>query len=157
MDDISLAGAPVLTAALISLLATLLFGVAPGLAVAQGSLASPRRIDTRAGGRTRQRRRLQQTLIAAQTALAVITLAGAGLLIHSLERLERLDLGFNPSHLSVFSVRFPIVTYDSAARNRRARQRGPARLARGAGRDGSEHHRVAAVCWRRLRCHQAPS
>jgi predicted permease len=113
-ENISLAGAPVLTAALISLLATLLFGVAPGLVVARGSLASPLRIDTRAGGRTRQRRRLQQTLVAAQTALAVVTLAGAGLLIHSLERLERLDLGFNPSHLSVFSVSFPMVTYDSA-------------------------------------------
>ena len=114
LDDISLAGAPVFTAVLISLLATLLFGVAPGLAVARGSLASPLRIDTRAGGRTRQRRRLQQTLVAAQTALAVITLAGAGLLIHSLERLERIDLGFNPSHLSVFSVSFPMVAYDSA-------------------------------------------
>jgi predicted permease len=116
LDDISLAGAPILTAAVISLLATLLFAVAPGFAVARGSLASPLRIDTRAGGRTRQRRRLQQILVAAQTALAVVTLAGAGLLIHSLERLERLDLGFNPSHLSVFSVSFPIVTYDSAAK-----------------------------------------
>ena len=116
VDAISLAGAPVVTAALISLLATLLFGVAPGLAVARGSLASPLRIDTRAGGRTRQRRRLQQTLVAAQTALAVITLAGAGLLLHSLERLERLDLGFNPSHLSVFSITFPLATYDSAAK-----------------------------------------
>jgi putative ABC transport system permease protein len=116
LENISLAGAPVLTAALISLLATLLFGVAPGLAVARGSLASPLRIDTRAGGRTRQRRRLQQVLVAAQTALAVVTLAGAGLLIHSLERLERLDLGFNPSHLSVFSVAFPVATYDSAAK-----------------------------------------
>ncbi|HEY4215820.1 MAG TPA: ADOP family duplicated permease [Gemmatimonadaceae bacterium] len=116
LDDISLAGAPVLTAALISLLATLLFGVAPGVAVARGSLASPLRIDTRAGGRTRQRRRLQQTLIAAQTALAVITLASAGLLLHSLERLERLDLGFNPDHLSVFSVTYPLATYETRAK-----------------------------------------
>lgn len=116
LDDISLAGAPVLTAALISLLATLLFGVVPGLAVARGSMASPLRIDTRSGGRTRERRRLHQTLVAVQTALAVVTLAGAGLLIHSLERLERLDLGFNPSHLSVFSVTFPLSTYDSAAK-----------------------------------------
>ena len=116
LDNILVAGAPVLTAALISLLASLLFGVLPGLAVTRGSLASPLRIDTRAGGRMRQRRRLQQTLIAIQTALAVITLAGAGLLIHSLERLERLDLGFNAKHLSVFSVSFPVFTYDSAAK-----------------------------------------
>jgi putative ABC transport system permease protein len=115
-ENISLAGAPVLTAAVTTLLATLLFGVAPGLAVARGSLASPLRIDTRAGGRTRQRRRLQQTLVAAQTALAVVTLASAGLLIHSLERLETVDLGFNPSHLYVFSVAFPITKYDSAAK-----------------------------------------
>jgi putative ABC transport system permease protein len=116
VDDISLAGAPVLTAALISLLATLIFGVAPGLAVARGSLASPLRIDTRAGGRTRQKRRLHQTLVAAQTALAVVTLAGAGLLIHSLERLQRLDLGFNPDHLALFSVTAPLATYDSPAK-----------------------------------------
>jgi putative ABC transport system permease protein len=115
-ENISLAGAPVLTAVLISLLATLVFGVAPGLAVARGSLASPLRIDTRAGGRTRRSRRLHQTLVAAQTALAVITLACAGLLIHSLEKLERLDLGFNPSHLSVFEVAYPLAGYDSAAK-----------------------------------------
>lgn len=116
LENISLAGAPVLTAAVITLFAALLFGVAPGLAVARGSLASPLRIDTRAGGRSRQRRRLQQTLVAAQTALAIVTLAGAGLLIHSLERLERLDLGFNPSHLSVFEVTYPMAAYESAAR-----------------------------------------
>src|SRR5262249_2714478 len=80
------------------------------------SLASPLRIDTRAGGRTRQRRRLHQTLVAAQTALAVITLAGAGLLIHSLARLERIDLGFNPGHLSVFSVTYPLAPHDSGAK-----------------------------------------
>jgi predicted permease len=116
VDDISLAGAPVLTAALISLLATLIFGVAPALAVARGSLASPLRIDARAGGRTLKRRRLNQTLVAAQTALAVVTLASAGLLIHSLERLERIDLGFNPDHLSVFSVTYPLATYDSVTK-----------------------------------------
>ncbi len=130
VDNISLAGAPVLTAALISLLATLLFGVAPGLAVARGSLASPLRIDTRAGGRTRQRRRLHQTLVAAQTALAVVTLAGAGLLIHSLERLERLDLGFDPEpplrlqrHLSARHVRL-------GRQSRRARRRSSCRIFR---------------------------
>src|SRR5262249_4807050 len=116
VDDISLAGAPVMTAVLISLVATLLFGVAPGLAVTRGSLASPLRIDTRAGGRTRERRRLHQALVAAQTALAVVTLAGAGLLIHSLERLERLDLGFDADHLSVFSVTYPLATYDTVTK-----------------------------------------
>jgi len=116
LENISLAGAPVLTAALITLLATLLFGLLPGLAVARGGLAAPLRIDTRAGGRTRQRLRLHQTLVAAQTALAVVTLAAAGLLIHSLERLERVNLGFDPRHLSVFSVTYPLATYDSAAK-----------------------------------------
>lgn len=116
LDNISLAGAPVLTAALISLVATLLFAVAPGLAVARGSMAAPLRIDSRAAGRTRQRRRLHQTLVAVQTALAVVTLAGAGLLIHSFERLERIDLGFNPEHLSVFSLAYPLASYDSVAK-----------------------------------------
>ena len=115
-ENISLAGAPVLTAAIISLAATLLFGVAPGLVVAGGNVASPLRIDTRAGGRTRQRRRIQQILVAAQTALALVTLAGAGLLIHSLERLESIDLGFNPSHLATFELTYPLSTYNSAAK-----------------------------------------
>jgi hypothetical protein len=118
LDNRSLAGAPVLTAAVISIIATLLFGVAPGLAVARGSLASPLRIDTRAGGRTRKSRRIHQTLVAAQTALAVVTLAGAGVLIHSLERLERLDLGFNPSYLAVLSVAYPLARYDTITKVR---------------------------------------
>jgi len=116
LDSISVAGAPVLTAAVISVLATVLFGVAPALGGARGSLASPLRIDARAGGRTRERRRLQQTLVAVQTALAVVTLSGAGLLIHSLARLESIDLGFNPSHLSTFELTYPLSTYDSPAK-----------------------------------------
>ena len=43
--------------------------------------------------------RIRSVLVVAQTALGVVLLIGAGLLIRSFESLTHVDLGFNPSHL----------------------------------------------------------
>jgi predicted permease len=55
--------------------------------------------------------RLRQTLVAAQLALAVVLLTGSGLLLHSLLRLEGLDLGFRPDHLLAASVSLSATKY----------------------------------------------
>ena len=113
MDVVQLAGAPLLAAAVVTAVAVLLFGVVPALAAARGSVASPLRLDARSGGETRGRRRVRQALVASQVALALVMLAGAGLLARSLGQLQRVDLGFVPGHLSVLDVAFPGASYDS--------------------------------------------
>jgi len=91
----------------------LLFGVVPAMAAARGNLASPLRLDSRSGNMTRGRRRVRQALVASQVALAVVMLAGAGLLARTLERLTRVDLGYQADHLAFLSLSAPVSKYGS--------------------------------------------
>jgi len=107
VDVIGVAGAPVLIALGVTIVAVLVFGVLPALIASRGELASPLRYDSRAGTETRARRRMRQALVASQVSLALVILAGAALLGRSLERLQGLSLGYDPNHLSLISVAFP--------------------------------------------------
>jgi putative ABC transport system permease protein len=114
MDMIGMTGAPVGVALGVTLLTVLLFSILPAFDAARGNkLASTLRLDSRSGTGTRQGRRVRQLLVASQVALAVVLLAGAGLLLRSLQRLERLDLGYNTEHLSIVELAVPFVNYDS--------------------------------------------
>ena len=102
LDELRLAGAPTAIAILVSLVAVLLCGLAPALTSARANLALPLRLDSRAGNESRPRRRLRETLVACQIALAMIMLGGAVLLAKSLLRLQNQEVGFVSDHLSVF-------------------------------------------------------
>jgi predicted permease len=82
----------------LALVSAILFGLVPALRVARPHIAEA----MQAGGRTSgsaQHNRLRSALVISQTALGLMLLIGAGLLIRSLERLRHVDLGFNPEHL----------------------------------------------------------
>jgi predicted permease len=55
--------------------------------------------------------RVRNMLVVAQTALAVLLLIGAGLLIKSFARLQRVDPGFDPQHVLTFGVSLPDAAY----------------------------------------------
>jgi len=88
---------PVLGFALAVSMATgLLFGIAPALRASSIRLAEhlapgARATDSRGGTR------LRGLLVVAQIALSLVLLVGAGLLVRSLVRLSRTDLGFTPA------------------------------------------------------------
>jgi len=111
LDAVRVTGAPFGVAVAVTLVCILLFGILPVLAGARGDAASQLRLDTRSGRSTRGRRTLRQVLVGAQVALALILLAGAGLLGRSLQRLQSLNLGFRADHLSVLFVTAPHAKY----------------------------------------------
>jgi putative ABC transport system permease protein len=113
MDVLRLAGTPVGLAVVITIVAVLLFGLAPALVAARADIGTVLRADTRSGRDSIRGRRVRQLLVAAQTALAVIMIAAAGLLARSLGRLQEIDLGYRPEHLSVFAITYPASVYDS--------------------------------------------
>jgi predicted permease len=112
-DMIGLAGVPLVVAIAVTTVALMIFGLVPALLAARGNVASPLRLDARAGLETRGRRRVRHALVASQVALALILLAGAGLLARSLAQLQRIDLGFTADHLSILSFSWPATRYDS--------------------------------------------
>jgi putative ABC transport system permease protein len=99
----------VLFAVGVSMLTGVLFGLAPSFAASRADLTKGLREDSRSsvGGTGR----LRAGLVAAEVALSVILLAGAGLLFRSLIGLQAVDPGLNPTRLLTFSVKIPLARY----------------------------------------------
>ncbi len=95
-----------------SLLTGLLFGVAPAWRSSRLDPATALRDHSRASTAGRSRNRLHSILVIGETALGLVLLVGAGLLIRSFDRMLSVDPGFNPQHLLTFKVWMPKTRYD---------------------------------------------
>ena len=86
----------------LSVLTGLLFGLAPALSATRVDLTP----GLKSGPASPQRRRwsMRQALVAAQIALCVVLVAGAGLLARTLRNLETRDHGFDRRNLLLFSL-----------------------------------------------------
>jgi putative ABC transport system permease protein len=93
--------------AVIALLTSLLFGLVPALHVGTRELATSLNEGGRSGTDPRGRRRLRDTFVVIETALAVVLLAGAGLLLRSLLGLGKVDPGFAKDHVITFGLDLP--------------------------------------------------
>ncbi len=91
---------------LIALAAGLLFGLIPALKVSKVSLARTLREDGRSRTLSRGGRRLLDTLVVAELALALVLLVGAGLISRSFAKLQGEDRGFDRGRLLTFTVPF---------------------------------------------------
>ena len=88
-------------AAAATVVAALLFGLLPALRATGAAIDSSL---LRAGQATPGRQWSQRALVAAQMAVTMLLLSGAGLLARSFYNLNHVDLGFDPSHTLVFHV-----------------------------------------------------
>jgi putative ABC transport system permease protein len=105
---------PVLAVTLVLTLATaLLFGMMPALEASRADVHVVLKEGGRgtAGGRRGQRTRA--ALVAGQVALAVVVVTGAGLLLKSFWRLQRVDPGFDSSSALAFDLALPAARYKS--------------------------------------------
>ena len=109
-------GRTVVFAALVIVLTALVFGLVPALqsrrADVAGSLAW-------GGGGTRTsvglpQRRLLDTLVVIEIALALVLLAGSGLLARAYSNIRNTDPGFRPDGVTTFSLSLPRAKYSDA-------------------------------------------
>ena len=97
----------------ITLLTTVLFGLAPALQSSKLDLTTTLKEGGQKGGS--QGGRIRNTLVVAEVALALVLVIGAGLMIRSFVRLQQVDPGFNPNNVLMVRVDLPGVKYPEAS------------------------------------------
>ncbi len=93
-------------AIVLSLITVVVFAVGPALSISSRELFAFVRSGARSLTGSRRSRRGRNALVVVQFALTLVVLTGAGLLARSLERMQRLDLGFDEDRLAVVELRF---------------------------------------------------
>ena len=104
-EEIGLDARVLIFTATISLLAGILFGLAPALRTSQPNLQDTLKEAGR--GSSGARHRAQGIFVAAEVALSLVLLIGAGLMIRSLARLWSVSPGFNAHNVLTFNLSLP--------------------------------------------------
>ena len=115
VPEVSIDASVLLFALAVTLATGLLFGLAPAWHAAAADLNTVLKQGSRSsiGG---QRLIVRNGLVAGELALATVLLVGAGLLIQSLARLEKVPLGFRPEGIMSFQLAQPLVKYPDQAK-----------------------------------------
>jgi predicted permease len=96
---------------LVSLLASFVFGLTPALHSASTDLHEALKEGGRGTGESRKSKNARRVLVAAEVALAVVLLIGAGLLLRSFARLQQVNPGFEPENVLIATLSLPQSQY----------------------------------------------
>ncbi|HEX5830364.1 MAG TPA: FtsX-like permease family protein, partial [Gemmatimonadaceae bacterium] len=113
LAEIELDARVVLFTVALALLTGVLFGLAPALRAGRRQLADTIRDGARGTGAAGAAR-LRASLVLAEVALALVLLVGAGLLVRSFDRLQRVSPGFDPRGVLTMRVILPPARYGDA-------------------------------------------
>ena len=113
LESVPIDGPVLLFTLLATLMSAVLFGLVPALQSSRPDLHG--KLNDR-GVRTadKRRRRLRGVLVVAEVALAMVLLTGAGLMVRSLQNVDRIDLGFQADSALTFHVTLPVLRYSTA-------------------------------------------
>ncbi|HEX6314754.1 MAG TPA: ABC transporter permease, partial [Gemmatimonadaceae bacterium] len=114
LDDVGIDGRVLGFAALVAVVITVLIGLLPALRASDARTGTMLRSGLRGTGDSR-RAAAWQVLVGAEVALAIVLLAGSGLLLRSFALVMQTDLGFEPDHVLRTEVELPAVNYDGAS------------------------------------------
>ena len=93
-----------------TVLAALLFGMAPALKATSPNLANALQDRSGQGGGTRGNK-IRTTLVVTEVALSLVLLVGAGLMLRSFSEIRQVDPGFDPENVLTFAVPLPLFKY----------------------------------------------
>jgi putative ABC transport system permease protein len=99
--------------AAVCLFTTLVFGLAPAIHASRVSPGDALSEGGRTGTGGAARNRLRSVLVSGEIAMALILLAGAGIILRELHREATQDLGFNPNHLLLVDLNLNSSQYRS--------------------------------------------
>ena len=118
LTDASLHPAVLALTIVLSLVTGLLFGSAPAVAAIRGNTSTLLKDDIARGSSGRGAGMTRAGLVVAETAIALMLLTGAGLLIKSFARLRQVNPGFTADHVLTAQISLPPARYADAASRR---------------------------------------
>jgi len=96
---------------LVSVLASLIFGLGPALTRSRLNLVGSLKLGTRSGTTASNAQRMRDVLVVMEMGMSLMLLVGAGLLVQSIIRLQRQALGIRQDHLLTGHFYLPPVRY----------------------------------------------
>jgi putative ABC transport system permease protein len=118
LSEVTIDGEVLMFASILAMLTGTLSGLAPALQFSRPNLSHALTngwASSNIGFRLWKRRRTQSLLVIGEVTLALVLLAGAGLLIRSILRLHEEKLGFQPERLLTMQLDFPSYKYRDGA------------------------------------------
>ena len=116
LDQAAIDGTVLACTMALGLAASVLFGLVPALRTARPDLQSMIKEGGRSLGTGAPRDRVRSALLAAEVALALVLLAGAGLLIQSAVRLDQVETGFDSRGVLTAQLALPGADYPEVPR-----------------------------------------
>ena len=111
MTNVSLDGRALAFTAGITLLTGVVFGLVPALQASKPNLNETLKDAGRGSSEGGRRQLIRSTLVVLEVATALVLLVGAGLMIKSFWRLQKVDPGFNPNNAMTVEVQLPPKKY----------------------------------------------
>jgi hypothetical protein len=99
----------------IALLTGVVLGIAPMMHARLPRLSDALKTSSRGGSSGMRSQRLRSALVIVEVALAVVLLAGAGLMIRSIRKLAAIDPGFDAANVLMVNATIPRQTAPAAA------------------------------------------
>ena len=97
----------------VGLLAGVLSGLAPALQVSRSQVGEVLKESGRGTSASGASGKLRALLVTSEMALALVLLVGAGLMVKGFKNLATMEMGFDRTHVLMFSVALPEVKYQS--------------------------------------------
>jgi putative ABC transport system permease protein len=97
----------------VTALTGLIFGLVPALQSSRLNLCESLKEGAPRAAGSRSQQRIFNALVVSEIALALVVLAGAGLLLNSFIRLQRVELGFQTSNVLTVEVNLPSARYSA--------------------------------------------
>jgi putative ABC transport system permease protein len=109
--DVALDARVLLVAVALALVSGLSIGLVPAAQASRLNVTESLKEDGEKSVGGRRRRRVRRLLVVAETALAMVLVIGAGLLVRTFGELRRVDPGFDPAHTLTLQIALPTKTY----------------------------------------------